>query len=75
MPEEHPLAGTNLPLADQVQQPGHRLAGVDRVQEDTLQLGYQSDRVSFGFGDHGVATAQVAIIDEHIVRANAELKT
>jgi hypothetical protein len=74
VPEQHVLVGTNLSPADEVQQPDHGLARVDRVEQNALGARYQADHFSLGGGQYGVAGPLVAIVDMHILRTEAQVQ-
>ena len=45
--------GRDGALAHQADEPAHGLAGVDRVEEDSLGAGHEADGLALGAGDDG----------------------
>ena len=67
MPEQHPLAGRELPVADQVDQARRRLCRIDRVEKQALQLGKHADRLEAAFGRDAVTLADIVAIGDDIL--------
>ena len=49
MNEEDVFVFFEIPLANQVDQSGHRLAGINRIQKDTFTAGQQLDGLYHGW--------------------------
>ena len=50
MQEDNPLALGQRAFADQVDHPGYRLSGIDRVEEDAFLLRHHPDSFGHAFG-------------------------
>src|SRR5690606_30269640 len=73
MQEDDRLVLPELALADEVDEAGRTLAGIDGVEQDSLLLGEQPDRLDHAVGGNAVATADIVAIGDHLAALDPAL--
>src|SRR5437899_2564262 len=65
--EDGLLRGGNRLLAAEIDEPGHRLAGVDRLEEDSLGAGERTNSLVAVGGGSGVGATRIVVQNADVV--------